>query len=168
MSRILVLPLLLLALAAPVAAASAAHRPAHRDGTVIRYHGQERNARLPLTSAMIPGAPHSFRVFVRQQLRQAWDDLGHTPACKTSPLMVVRALRTDGYALGDVGTYPRPGCVTGGGYAAFWAIRHGEWKQVIGTQDVPGCARLQQVGFPSELGVHQCYDGHDVVDYTHA
>jgi hypothetical protein len=82
--------------------------------------------------------------------------------------MTVRALRTDGYALGDFGTYPQPGCVTGGGYAAFWAIRHGQWKQVIGTQDVPGCSRLEKLGFPSELGVHQCYDGTDVVSYTHA
>ena len=28
--------------------------------------------------------------------------------------------------------------------------------------------RLEQVGFPSELGVHRCYDGHDVVPYSHA
>jgi hypothetical protein len=168
MSRIFVLPLLLLTLAVPLSAASAAAPAAHRDGTVIKYRGQERNARLPLTSEMIPGAPHSFRVFVRQELVQAWDGLGHTPACKKSPLVYVRALRTDGFALGDVGTYPRPGCQTGGGYAAFWAVRHGEWKQVIGTQDVPTCDRLQQLGFPSELGVHQCYDGQDVVEYTHA
>jgi hypothetical protein len=82
--------------------------------------------------------------------------------------MTVRSLRTDGFALGGFGTYPRPGCETGGGYAAFWAIRHGQWKLVIGTQDFPACDRLEQVGFPSELGVPDCYDGHDIVPYNHA
>ena len=118
---------------------------------------------------MIPGAPRSFRKFARQELRRSWiEDLDHKPACKLAPTMTVRSLRTDGFALGGFGTYPQPGCQTGGGYAAFWAIRHGQWKLVIGTQDFPTCDRLEQVGFPSELGVHDCYDGHDVVPYNHA
>jgi hypothetical protein len=155
-------------LAASVASPATA-ATADRDGTVITWHGKERTAQLPVGPEAIPGAPHSFRVFARQQLRESWiKDLDHKPACKTAPTMIVRSLRTDGFALGDFGTYPQPGCQTGGGYAAFWAVRHGEWKLVLGTQDVPTCDRLEKLEFPSELGVHQCYDGQDVVPYTHA
>ena len=118
---------------------------------------------------MIPGAPRSFRQFARQQLRESWiNDLGRDPDCKSAPTMTVRSLRTDGFAYGDFGTYPRPGCATGGGYVAYWAIRHGRWKEVLGTQDVPFCDELEKIGFPSELGVHKCYDGNDVVPYSHA
>jgi hypothetical protein len=171
-SRSFALPLLAaataLSLASPIAPGFAA-TAADGDGTVITWHGKDRTAQLPVGPEMLPGAPRSFRKFARQQLRKAWvEELDHKPACKQAPTMTVRSLRTDGFALGGFGTYPQPGCATGGGYAAFWAIRHGEWKQVIGTQDFPGCDRLEQVGFPSELGVHDCYDGHDVVPYSHA
>ena len=118
---------------------------------------------------MIPGSPHSFRQFARQELRTSWDEeLDHVPACKQAPTMTVRSLRTDGFAFGTFGTYPQPGCPTGGGYVAYWAIRHGQWKEVIGTQDTPFCDRLEKFGFPSDLGIHECYDGHDVVPYSHA
>jgi hypothetical protein len=169
-SRLLVLPVVAVALAASLAApASAASTSQQREATLLKWHGQDQKVTLPVDRAMIPGAPRSFRKFARTALREVWIKyLDKKPACKTSPTFYVRALRTDGFALGGAGTYPRPGCVTGGGYEAFWAIRHGEWKEVIGTQDVVECARLERVGFPSELGVHECYDGHDVVPYTHA
>ncbi len=173
LSRTFTLPLVsaALALSASLAfpAAHAATTTTDRDGTLIRWHGKERTVRLTTGPEAIPGAPRSFRKFARQQLRESWvRDLGHKPACKSAPTITVRSLRTDGFALGGFGTYPQPGCRTGGGYAAFWAVRHGQWKQVIGTQDFPTCDRLEQVGFPSELGVHDCYDGHDVVPYSHA
>ena len=69
-----------------------------------------------------------FRTFVKRQLHALWDELGHTQGCKTSPLITVHAVRTDGFALGAVNTRPRRHCETGGGFAAFWAVRHGEWK----------------------------------------
>jgi hypothetical protein len=169
-SRSFALLLTSAAVAASLASSAvAATPPAERDGTVIKWHGKERTAQLPVGPEMIPGAPRSFRQFARQELRRSWiEDLDHRPACRLAPTMTVRSLRTDGFALGGFGTYPQPGCETGGGYAAFWAIRHGQWKQVIATQDFPGCARLEQVGFPSELGVPDCYDGHDIVPYNHA
>jgi hypothetical protein len=159
------------ALAAPAfvaAPAGATPPPASRTGTLIKYHGTEAKATLPLRPNRLPGAPKEFRTFVKGQLHDMWDDLGHTPGCKTSPLITVNAVRTDGFALGDVNTRPRRHCRTGGGYVAFWAVRHGEWKEVIGTQDVVACNRLEKLGFPSELGVDECWDGHDVVPYTHA
>ena len=33
---------------------------------------------------------------------------------------------------------------------------------------MPFCDELEKFGFPSELGIHQCYDGEDVVGYSHA
>jgi hypothetical protein len=173
----IVLPSLLLSLvlallgafAAPLGSASAAAPDVQRDVTLLKWRGHDRKVTLPVDQQMIPGAPRSFRTFARAQLREMWVKLlDHKPACKTSPTFYVHALRTDGFALGGVGTYPRKGCNTGGGYEAYWAIRHGEWKEVIGTQEVVDCARLEKFGFPSQLGVHECWDGNHVVPYAHA
>jgi hypothetical protein len=153
---------------ASVAAPAVASPAAQRAGTLITYHGIAAKATLPLRPNRLPDAPKEFRTFVKGQLHELWDDLGHTPGCKTSPLITVQALRTDGFALGDVNTRRRRHCNTGGGYVAFWAIRHGEWKEVIGTQDVVACNRLEKFGIPSEIGVHECWDGHHVVPYSHA
>jgi hypothetical protein len=138
-----------------------------RDGTLIKYHGTEARAVLPLAADRLPDAPRDFRAFVKAQLHDLWDELGHTQGCKTSPLITVRAVRTDGFALGAVNTRPRRHCETGGGYVAFWAVRHGAWKEVIGTQDVVSCSRLERFDIPSEIGVHECYEGGEVVEYVH-
>ena len=166
--------LLLVALAlvlsgAWLATSTAALSPpaANRDGTLIDYHGTEAKATLPLRANRLPGAPADFRAFVKAQLHELWDELGHTAGCKSSPLITVDALRTDGFAMGAVNTRPRRHCETGGGYAAIWAVRHGEWKQVIGTQDVIACSRLERFDIPSEIGVHECYEGGQVVPYDH-
>jgi len=168
-SRSFVLPLLSAAVAAALASSAAATTsPADRDGTLLTWHGKERTVQLPAGPEAIPGAPRSFRKFARQQLRRSWiQDLDHKPACKKSPTMTVRSLRTDGFAIGGFGTYPQPGCETGGGYAAYWAVRNGRWKLAFGTQEIPFCDALEKFGFPSELGIHKCYDGEDVVPYTH-
>jgi hypothetical protein len=171
-SRKLALPLLAAVLAATVAVtaptADAAPATRERAGTLLTWHGREQKVQLPAGQDMIPGAPASFRRFARHELRGTWIHYLHKkPACEKAPTFYVRALRTDGFALGSAGTYPQPGCATGGGYAAFWAVRRGVWTEVIGTQDVPTCQRLDKLGFPSELGVDQCYDGHDVVAYSH-
>src|SRR3954447_9036194 len=141
--------------------------PFARDGTLIKYHGTEAKAMLPLRDNRLPGAPAEFRTFVKGQLHALWDDLGHTQACKTSPLITVYAVRTDGFAMGAVNTVPRHGCETGGGYEAIWAVRKGTWKEVIGTQEVIDCARLKRFDIPSEIGVHECYQGDQVVPYDH-
>jgi len=38
---------------------------------------------------------------------------------------------------------------------------------VIGRQDDWTCDRLEKFGVPSEIGVHECYDGHNTVPYDH-
>ena len=147
--------------------ASSPPAPTQRDGTLIEYHGTESRAALPLRANRLPGAPKEFRAFVNAQLHDLWDELGHTAGCKTSPLITVYALRTDGFAMGAVNTRPRRYCQTGGGYAAIWAVRHGAWKEVIGTQDVVACTRLERFDIPSEIGVHECYEGGQLVPYDH-
>ncbi len=162
--------LLLLALALVVSGAwlatSTASAPA-RAGILLEYHGTEANAVLPLKANRLPGAPADFRRFVKSQLHALWDDLGHTAGCKTSPLITVHAVRTDGFAMGAVNTRPRRHCRTGGGYVAIWAVRRGAWKEVIGTQDVVECTRLVRYDIPSEIGVHECYRHGEVVPYDH-
>ena len=141
---------------------------AARAGTLIKFHGTDARATLPLRSNRLPGAPPEFRAFVKTQLRQLWDDLGHTQGCKSSPLITVDALRTDGFAIGGVNTIPRQHCPdAGGGYAAIWAVRQGTWKEVIGTQEVIACRKLERFDIPSEIGVHECYEGDELVPYEH-
>jgi hypothetical protein len=141
---------------------------APRAGTLIEYHGTASKARLPLRADRLPGAPPDFRAFVKAQLRALWVDLGGSPGCKSSPLITVYAVRTDGFARGGVNTLPRQHCRdAGGGYAAIWAVRKGAWKEVIGTQEVVACARLERFDIPSEIGVHECYRGGEVVPYDH-
>jgi hypothetical protein len=166
--------LLLTALALMVAGTWLALSPASgspsahsRDGTLITYHGAKGKASLPLRANRLPGAPTEFRAFVKAQLHEMWDELGHTAGCKSSPLITVETLRTDGFAMGGVNTVPRKHCATGGGYEAIWAVRHGAWKQVIGTQDVVTCSKLEKFDIPSEIGVHECLDGDQVVPYDH-
>jgi hypothetical protein len=140
----------------------------HRTGELIKYHGTEARAVLPLGEDRLPGAPASFRAFVKKELQRAWALLGHYPSCKTSTLVIVHAIRTDGFAIGAEVSRPRgPHCDGGGGAAQIWAIRKGEWKAVIGSQDYWPCDRLLKFGIPSEIGVHECYDGEQVVPYDH-
>jgi hypothetical protein len=154
-------------LATSTASSPAPPQSPQRDGTLIKYHGTEAKATLPLRANRLAGAPKEFRTFVKAQLHDLWDELGHTVGCKSSPLITVNALRTDGFAMGAVNTRPRRHCQTGGGYAAIWAVRHGAWKEVIGTQDVVACSRLERFGIPSEIGVHECYEDGQVVPYDH-
>jgi len=168
-SRMLLPALLTAALtsaAAPALAATSADDPAlltftPREGTVGLLTVGDTDAKLP-------GVPRSFRSFARAEMRETWQDfLGGRPACKGVPHLTVRALRTDGFASGDVSERPRPGCQDGGGYVAIWAIRKGAWKEVVGTQDVPTCARLERFDIPSDIGVTQCAEGTEVIDYVH-
>jgi hypothetical protein len=165
----LLLVALALALSGAWLATSTASAPAapDRDGTLIRYQGTEAKATLPLRANRLPGAPKEFRAFVKAQLHELWDELGHTDGCKSAPLITVDALRTDGFAMGGVNTRPRQHCQTGGGYAAIWAVRQGAWKEVIGTQDVVACSRLEKFDIPSEIGVHQCYEDGQLMPYDH-
>ena len=142
--------------------------PAQRDGELINYHGTEARAVLPLGDDRLPGAPASFRRFVKKTLQHDWDLLGHYPSCRTATLITVHAIRTDGFAIGSETSRPRGAhCDAGGGAAEIWAIRKGEWKVVIGTQDQWPCDRLERFGIPSEIGVHECYDGEQTVPYDH-
>jgi hypothetical protein len=150
-----------------LALSPASGSPARDDATLLVYHGTQGKASLPLAPDRLPGAPAAFRSYVKTQLHAMWDGLGHTAGCKSSPLITVDALRTDGFAMGGVNTVPRKHCRAGGGYAAIWAVRHGEWKLAIATQDVIYCATLERFGIPSEIGVHECYQDGETVPYDH-
>lgn len=165
---LLLVSLVLVLTGTHLATSTAASSSHDRDGTLIDFTRKDGKAVLPWTSNDIPKAPASFRKFVRSELQRIWrDELGHTAGCKTSPVITLDTLRTDGFALGDVATRPRRDCETGGGYIAIWAVRKGAWKQVIGTQEVVQCSRLEKYDIPAELGIDQCYEGNDVVPYTH-
>jgi hypothetical protein len=105
------------------------------------------------------GAPVGFRKFVRRTIHH----LQATSPCDDSFVGVtVNRVRTDGFARGGVNQ-----C---GGYVAIWKKVDGHWRQVLGTQDVWACSDLRRWGIPSSVvGPRpQCYDGSDVVAYSHA
>lgn len=89
----------------------------------------------------LPKAPSSFRSFIDRRLTALWrSDLRSDPAC-------------DGSVAGHVELY---------------AKRKGKWRTFFGGEDIPPCARLIRVGFPSEVGVRKCMDGDQAVAYQHA
>jgi len=169
---LLLLVALALVLAGTVLATSTASTPPapgeRRDGTLLDFGRKDGRAVLPWSGDDMREAPASFRKFARGELLRLWrTELGQTAACRTSPVITLDTLRTDGFALGDVATRPRRGCETGGGYIAIWSVRNGAWKQEIGNQKVVDCSRLEKFDIPAELGIDQCYEGNDLVDYTH-
>ena len=115
---------------------------------------------LGLDAAALPA-------LLRDAEQQGFAGLNITYPCKQTVLACLDELSADAAAMGAVNTRPRRHCQTGGGYAAIWAVRHGAWKEVIGTQDVIACSRLQRFGIPSEIGVHECYEDGQVVPYDH-
>jgi hypothetical protein len=167
---LLLVALVLVLTGTRLATSSASTAPdPHRGGTLLDFNRKDGRAVLPFTAEDMPKAPASFRKFVRSELTRTWkQELGGKPACQTAPRITVDTLRTDGFALGDVFSKPSKACPdAGGGYIAIWAIRQGAWKQVIGTQEVVDCSRLERFDIPAELGIDQCYEGNEVVPYTH-
>ncbi len=113
--------------------------PTQRDGTLIKYHGTEPGGHLPLGSRpaawRAAGVPRSSR---RPSCTILDPDLGHTAGLQGAP----RSRSQPAHRRVRLGHLRHPAaahCATGGGYAAIWAVRHGEWKEVLGTQDVVAC-----------------------------
>ena len=66
--------------------------------------------------------------------------------------VTVKAVRTDGYAVGAVNE------CDGGGYVALWAIVDGDWKEIDDTLDLWDCAALTEHRVPSDIAGDTCYD----------
>jgi hypothetical protein len=118
----------------------------------------------------LPEAPASFRSFVDRRLTALWkSDLGSDPGCYSSAVIGVNAVRTDGYGMASVGTDRQRGCDRSvAGHVELYAKRNGRWRTIYGGEDIPPCARLVKVGFPSAVGVRTCMDGDQAVAYQHA
>lgn len=168
---LLLVALVLVLTGARLATSTAAPSPpeGEKGGTLLDFGRKDGRGVLPWSGEDMPEAPASFRKFVRSELNEIWrTELGRAPGCKTSPRITLDTLRTDGFALGDVFSKPLKSCPDGGGgYIAIWAVRKGEWKQVIGTQEAIECQRLEKYSIPAELGIDQCYEGNELVPYTH-
>lgn len=130
---------------------------------------------LPVADDAVPDAPQGLTAYLRTTLQKDWRSLGRTPDCRRSPTMIVQASRSDGFAYGshEINVTPSGGCekaaTMGGGYRAVWKDVGGTWKEVLAMQDVPDCAEFERWAVPSAiLGKDaQCYDGKDVVHYSH-
>ena len=174
------LPLLVLATIALLATAPVT--TAGADAVVPRAAGSEPKLHTysdeqgDVTSATVhgtgklPGAPASFRAFVDRRLTALWrSDLRSDPACDSSAVVGVSAVRTDGYGMAAIGTDRQRGCERSvAGHVELYARRNGAWRTFFGGEDIPPCARLVRVGFPSAVGVRTCMDGDQVVAYQHS
>ena len=95
----------------------------------------------------LAGAPDSFKEFIGATAERLVAD----STCEDGYVGVtVKALRTDGYAVGAVND-----C---GGYVALWALVDGDWKQIDDTQDLWDCTALTKHRVPSDIAGDSCYD----------
>lgn len=136
---------------------------------------QRLKVTLPVDPSTVPGAPPGLTTYLRTLLQKDWRALGHTPDCRRSGVVILRATRADGFAYGthEIDVTPSGGCMKaatmGGGYRAVWKSVDGTWKQVLAMQDVPDCSTFEKWDVPSALlgKDAQCYDGSSVVAYQH-
>jgi hypothetical protein len=93
------------------------------------------------------GAPRAFKRFIGRKAQRLAD---HSTCAHAYVGVTVERLRTDGFAVGGVND-----C---GGYAALWAVVHGHWKEIQGTQEIWSCAILKRHTVPSSIAGTTCYD----------
>lgn len=116
---------------------------------LIAYAGGESigyEVRSPEDVDGMQGAPEAFKRFIAGKVRR----LAAGSTCTAPSEVIVEFLRTDGFATGGVND-----C---GGYQALWVELDGGWKEVDGTQEMEGCAVLEQYQVPSDLVDGRCYD----------
>lgn len=101
----------------------------------------------PAMVVKLKGTSPAFKRYVAAQVRLVRADR----SCPTSARAItVYKYATNGYALGAVND-----C---GGYVALWGVRHGAWRQLIGTQDVFRCGQLHRDHVPvGLLNDGKCY-----------
>jgi len=69
-----------------------------------------------------------------------------------------------GVAIYDPSGFARGGVNACGGYAALWGIQDGQWKELIGTQDLWACSDLRKFKVPSTIA-DSCYQSMKKVPY---
>jgi hypothetical protein len=134
----------------PGALATADAAPAHAKPRLIVYAGGESpgvEVQSRADAKQLSGAPRSFKRFIGRKAQR----LSDRSTCSHAYVGVtVERVRTDGFAVGGVND-----C---GGYAALWAVVHGHWKQIQGTQEIWSCAVLKRHRVPSSVAGNTCYD----------
>lgn len=132
------------------ASPSPTQHPASAAPRLIPYDGDGSHPRVIRSSAdanTLAGAPQSFKEFIGRTA----DRLAANKTCGEGSVGVrVRALRTDGYAVGSVN-----GCDD---HVAMWAIVDGHWKEIDATLDLWDCAVLAEYRVPSDIAGDSCYD----------
>ncbi|GAA1915396.1 hypothetical protein [Nocardioides hwasunensis] len=116
---------------------------------LISYAGGESlgyEVRTPEDVAGMKGAPASFKRFIARTVER----MAARSTCEAPSAIYVERLRTDGFATGGVDD-----C---GGYQALWAQVDGRWQEIDGTQEMEGCAVLEEYRVPSDLVDGRCYD----------
>jgi hypothetical protein len=137
-------------------------------------HYSDKQGRVSLATVgdpgKLPGAPRGLRAFLRTELRHNWQsEQDGDPACKNAGKITVREVDSRGYANGTRGTQMPKGCDKSvSGARQLYAVRGGEWKSVFTGEDIPQCARLERLDFPSAVAGELCMDGGQAVPYTHA
>lgn len=125
--------------------------PASTEPKLISYEGAgsaRAQVRTTADANTLAGAPDSFKTFIGRTAER----LNRGGTCHVDFVGVtMKALRTDGYAVGAVN-----GC--SGGHVALWAIVEGGWREIDATQDLWDCAVLAEHRVPSDIAGDTCYD----------
>ena len=131
-------------------APSPTQAPASAEPKLISYDGDGSDRAKVRTRAdanNLAGAPDSFKKFIGRTAER----LTTGTTCGEGYVgVIVKSVRTDGYAVGAVNE-----C---GGYVAMWAIVDGDWKEIDATQDLWDCAVLAKYRVPSDIAGDTCYD----------
>lgn len=123
--------------------------PSSDQAQLISYEDGESGAAEVRTTADaddLSGAPDSFKTFIGRTAERLTGG-----ECEAGDVgVIVRRLRTDGFAVGAVND-----C---GGHVALWAIVDGDWREIDATQDLWNCAALAEHRVPSDIAGDTCYD----------
>ena len=120
---------------------------------LVRYPGDGVTVRSPADAAKLRGTSQAFRQFVVAQVPAGSAD------CTGGGSVTVAAWRADGFAVGDVFECP-------GGYRAIWGTNGGaSWRELIGSQDIWSCSKLQRYHVPTSIAGDKCYGNGALQDY---
>lgn len=123
---------------------------------LVRYPGDGVTVQGAADAAKLRGTTPAFRQFVVANVPQGSTD------CSGGGSISVQAWRADGFAVGDVFECP-------GGYRAIWGTNGGaSWRQLVGSQDVWSCSKLERFKVPTSIAGDKCYGGGRLQDYRQA
>lgn len=124
-----------------------------RGGVTVWRHSNDLN-KLRQTS-------RSFRRFVTHRLDLIWTQSGSVAACAQAPLVEIGRYTRRFAQVTDEGQFVHhsPESCAEGGAGYIYAVRHGHWRAVLGTQEGYECRALRHFRVPRFIAGATCFNG---------